>query len=396
VTGLKTPLRILAVVGKELIETIRRPGAIISTVLGPTVILGIFGLGFVGQGPLRAELVIPPETGLPTDAATYAPMASNQVSIVGVVTDEATADRDLEAGRTDIVVIAPADAQARLAAGEQAILRVHYDTVSPYRALLARSAADRIASVVNQQILERLAREAADRAAAAGQPLPASARPEVLSAPTRAEAINLAPTPPAVVPYYGLAVLALIVQHVGITLGALSMQRDRRHGLIDLFRISPIRSGELLLGKYLAFGFLGAIITAITLGALLGLFNVPFLGDPRAVALTLGLLVLASTGLGILIALVSDSERQVVQLAMLILLASVFFSGLSVDPGQFSPAIQAGAHFLPVTVASELLQDLLLRGATDGTWRVGALAAMAGSLFILAWWRLRRTLAPVD
>ncbi|MEO8228697.1 MAG: ABC transporter permease [Chloroflexota bacterium] len=395
-TRLKTPLRILAVVGKELIETIRRPGAIISTVLGPTVILGIFGLGFIGQGPLRAELVIPPATGLSTDPATYASMASNQVSIVGVVADEATADRDLEAGRTDIVVIAPADAQTRLTAGEQAILRVHYDTVSPYRALLARTAADRIASVVNQQVLERLAREAADRAAAAGQPLPASARPEVLSAPTRAEAINLAPTPPAVVPFYGLAVLALIIQHVGVTLGALSMQRDRRHGLIDLFRISPIRSGELLVGKYLAFGFLGAIIAAVTLGALLGLFSVPMLGDQRAIALTLGLLVLASTGLGILIALVSDSERQVVQLAMLLLLASVFFSGLSVDPGQFAPAIQAGAHFLPVTLASELLQDLLLRGTTDGTWRIGGLAAMAAGLFVLAWWQLRRTLAPVD
>jgi ABC-type multidrug transport system permease subunit len=396
VTGLKTPLRILAVVGKELVESLRRPGAIISTVLGPTLILGIFGLGFVGQGPLRAELVIPPETGLSTDPATYTAMAPNLVSIVGVVTDEAAADRDLEAGRTDIVVIAPADAQTRLAAGEQAILRVRYDTVSPYRALLARTAADRIASVVNQQILERLAREATDRAAAAGQPLPAAARPEVLSAPVRAEAINLAPTPPAVLPFYGLAVLALIVQHVGVTLGALSMQRDRRHGLIDLFRISPIRSGELLIGKYLAFGFLGATVAAITLGALLRLFNVPFLGDPRTVALTLGLLVLASTGLGILIALVSDSERQVVQLALLLLLASVFFSGLSVDPGQFSPAIQSGAHFLPVTVASELLQDLLLRGATEGNWRFGALAAMAGGLFIVAWWQLRRTLAPVD
>jgi ABC-2 type transport system permease protein len=396
VTRLKTPLRILAVIGKELIETMRRPGAVISTVVGPTLILGIFGLGFVGQGPLRAELVIPPETGLPTDAATYSAMASNQVFIVGVVPDEAAADRDLRAGRTDIVVIAPADAQAHLAAGEQAVLLVHYDTVSPYRALLARSAADRIAAIVNQQIIERIAREAADRAAAAGRPLPAAARPEVLSAPTRAEAINLAPTPPAILPFYGLAVLAMIVQHVGVTLGALSMQRDRRHGLIDLFRISPIRSGELLIGKYLAFGFLGAAIAAITLGALLGLFNVPFLGDPRAVALTLGLLVLASIGLGILIALVSDSERQVVQLTLLLLLASVFFSGLAVDPGQFSPTLQAGAHVLPVTLASELLQDLLLRGATDASWRFVALAAMALGLFVAAWWLLRRTLAPVD
>lgn len=395
-TPIKTPLRILAIVGKELVETIRRPGAIVTTVLGPTLILAIFGIGFIGQGPLQAELVIPPDAGLPTDPATYTTAASNQLTIVGIVADEATADRDLRAGRADIVVIAPADAQGRIAAGEQAILRVHYDSISPYRALLARTAADRIAAIVNQQVLERLAREAADRAQTAGQPLPETVRPEVISAPTRAEAINLAPSAPAVLPFYGLAVLALIVQHVGVTLGALSMQRDRRRGLIDLFRISPIGSGELLVGKYLAFGFLGATIAAITLGALLGFFAVPFLGDPRAVALTLGLLVLASTGLGIVIALVSDSERQVVQLALLLLLASVFFSGLAVDPSQFAPGIQAGAQILPVTQASNLLQDLLLRGTSDSGWRLGALGLMAGGLFLLAWWRLRRTLAPVD
>ena len=44
-----TLLRILAVLGKELLETFRRPSAVASIVLGPFVILIVFGLGYLGQ-----------------------------------------------------------------------------------------------------------------------------------------------------------------------------------------------------------------------------------------------------------------------------------------------------------------------------------------------------------
>ena len=53
--------------------------------------------------------------------------------------------------------------------------------------------------------------------------------------------------------------------------------------------------------------------------------------DARAgsavIVLAIALLLVASLGLGLFIAVVSDSERQAVQLSLLVLLASVFFSG---------------------------------------------------------------------
>ena len=55
--------------------------------------------------------------------------------------------------------------------------------------------------------------------------------------------------------------------------------------------------------------------------------GVPFLGDPLLFAGVVALLVLASIGLGLFISVISDSERQAVQLSLLVLLASVFFSG---------------------------------------------------------------------
>jgi ABC-2 type transport system permease protein len=52
--------RILAFVGKELVETIRRPGAIVSLVLGPFLIMALFGVGFDGiRRPLETIVVAP-------------------------------------------------------------------------------------------------------------------------------------------------------------------------------------------------------------------------------------------------------------------------------------------------------------------------------------------------
>ena len=86
--------------------------------------------------------------------------------------------------------------------------------------------------------------------------------------------------------------------------------------------------------------------------------------QPAAIALAIGLLLLASLGLGLLVAVVSDSERQAVQLSLLVLLASVFFSGFVLAIDEFTPPVRALAYLLPVTHGIRLLQDLMLRGST--------------------------------
>jgi len=102
------------------------------------------------------------------------------------------------------------------------------------------------------------------------------------------------------------------------------------------------------------------------------------------------LLVLASLGLGMLIALVSDSERQTVQLSLLVLLASIFFSGFVLPLTEFSPPVQALARAIPVTNAIELLQDVMFRGVVREPWQAWVLAAIAGVLLVGCWLLLRR------
>jgi ABC-2 type transport system permease protein len=387
---LKRPLRILAVMGKEIVEVLRRPRALASIVAGPVIILGLFGLGFVGQPPLRAELVIPPAVGLPSDPERYAGVAGGRITITGISDDAAAGRLALAQHAADLLVIVPADARDRLGRGEQTTIQVEYDTVSPYRAFVASAAADAIVAGVNREIIQGAATEAADQAAAAGRPVAVS--PEVAAAPTRADVVNRAPSEPDIIAFYGIMVLALIVQHTVITVSALSMLHDRRNGMLDLFRISPIGGGEILAGKYAAFTLLGTVVALAVLAVLVFAFGVPFLGGPGAVLGCLALLVVASIGIGTLVALVSDTDRQAIQVSLLLLLASVFFSGLAIDMDQFSAPVRAIGGLLPVTQAGTVLQDLLLRGSAADAWRLALLAAMAIGLFMAGWAVLRRQL----
>ncbi len=60
--------RLLAIVGKELIEVLRRPGALVSLVFGPFLIMALFGFGYNGfRRPLETVVVVPPGSSIPTD-----------------------------------------------------------------------------------------------------------------------------------------------------------------------------------------------------------------------------------------------------------------------------------------------------------------------------------------
>ena len=384
-------IRLLAFVGKELTETFRRPGAIVSLVLGPFLIMAIFGFGYSGtKRPLETVVVAPPTSGLPADAASYQELAGGGLHILEVTADRASAEARLADGSADVVIVAPPDAEARFRGGEQSVIEVLVDTVDPVAVNYAGFLAAGLASEVNRQIIEQAAAEGQGYAVAAGEPDATAIPPSVVAAPTRADLANQAPSQPGVVAYFAPAVLALILQHLAVTLVALSLVRERTSGVIELFRISPVSTTEVLIGKVLAFGLLGGAIAAVTIGLVVVGFAVPILGDPAVVAGTVALLLVASLGLGLLIATVSDSERQAVQLSLLVLLASVFFSGFVLSIDEFNAPVRAVAYMLPVTHGIRLLQDVMLRGGTREVWEFGALAAIALVTLVGAWLLLRR------
>jgi ABC-2 type transport system permease protein len=392
---LKTGIRILALVGKEIVEVFRRPGAVLSLILGPFLILAAFGFGYQGiRRDLQALVVVDASSELPVEVETYRELGVRGVQVLDVVSDRAAAEARLRAGEVDIVIVPPADPMTSLELGEQAEVAVLTDLTDPVEANYAGFLAETMSAAINREIYRIGAEEGEAYAIRIGGRDLTDVPPEVIASPTKAVVQNLAAVPPSIVGFYGPAALALVLQHMAVTLVALSIVRERASGAIDRFRSSPMRATEVVAGKVLAFGLLGSFIAAVSTWLLVTLLGVPMLGTVAAVALVIGMLLLASLGLGLLISVVSDSERQAVQLSLLTLLASMFFSGFVLRISEFQPAIQVAAYALPVTHGIAMLQELMLTGTVTQSWQLVALTGIAGLLLVSSWVLLRRELRP--
>src|SRR5690242_4113855 len=53
--------------------------------------------------------------------------------------------------------------------------------------------------------------------------------------------------------FYVPGAIALLLQHLAITLSARSMLRERQFGRFELFRVTPITPGEILAGPYIRY-----------------------------------------------------------------------------------------------------------------------------------------------
>jgi ABC-2 type transport system permease protein len=390
-------VRMASFTGKELREVVRRPGALASLILGPFLIMFLFGLGYTGvRPPFRTEIVIPEGVALPREADYYADLAPGRLDVHEISTDRGAAEERLRHREIDVLIIAPENAPAELRAGRQTVIRVAWNQVDPVYDQLAQLATTILVSSLNAEIVEQAAEGGISFVEAQVGAVPTNVSPEVIARPTTAETENIAPSSPEVLNFFGPAVFALVIQHLAVTLTALSMVRERLSGQMDRFRVAPVSSTELLVGKYVAYAVLSLIVSAVV-GALLVLaLGVPLLGGPATFVGIVLLLTFASLGVGLLISLVADSERQAVQLSMLVLLASVFFSGFVLPVSDFAGWTQYLAYLLPVTHGIATLQDTMLRGEVRQVWMLGALLAIGIVLYMGSLVRLRRVLRRAD
>jgi ABC-2 type transport system permease protein len=186
--------------------------------------------------------------------------------------------------------------------------------------------------------------------------------PEVVVSPFDGTAQRLVDEPIRLVDFYAPAVVALLVQHMVVTFVGLSIVNERELGTNELYRAAPVTTAEIVVGKYIAFTFLGSLIAAVLLAGLTLGLGVPMVGSWAVVLAAVVLLLWASIGLGFLVSLLANTDSQAVQYAMLVLLASIFFSGFLLSLERFRAVLAWTAHVLPVTNGVELLRDEMLRG----------------------------------
>ena len=214
--------------------------------------------------------------------------------------------------------------------------------------------------------------------------------PTVLVAPFRSETLSITEAQMQPMHFYIPGVIALLLQHLAITLAGLSVIREKLRGAMEIFRAAPVTAFEMLFGKYLSYtliiGSLAAVLTALVVYGL----GMPQLGPWGNYILVILALILASLGIGFHISLSARSDSQAIQYGMLTLLASIFFSGFFLPLYRLSLFVRFFSWLLPATYGTVLLQDVMLRGEAPQALLTLALYGFALIVLLLAWFRLAR------
>ncbi len=217
--------------------------------------------------------------------------------------------------------------------------------------------------------------------------------PEVAISPLAVKARYTARLRPNTITFFAPAMLALLIQHTAVSLGALALVRERLALTFELYIVAPVSNLRLLLGKYVAYVLFTLLIGGALLAIMVTVFGVPVFGSVWRMALTLVLLALSSVGLGFALSLLASSEQQAVQFAMLSLLAIVFFGGIALPLDALQLPALIFSYALPATYGGGLLQDIMLRGLPGSNLFLLILGTLAISLFLLCLgllrWRIR-------
>jgi len=492
---------------KEIVEVIRQPRLILTLVLGPFLILLLFGIGYRNEPrAVRTLFVARQDSPLAQQVQEYAPNISPQLIFSGIVEDEAAALSELSQGDVDLVVVTPNQAYETIRNNQQAEFVLYHNEIDPAQIGYIEYLGQTYVNEVNRLVLSSIAQQgqseatdvrqdiqaARENAAAMKQALSAgdaitaraqqaqmlqrisavslavgasagllsgvqqnvgteanpspeqdmlsllasmqsnpgnnqeiqvgkseysqeireieeteqklaeleeklaefqSITPDVLVRPFRAISKSISPLQFTPSEFFTPGVIVLLLQHIAITTAALSIVRERRSGAIELFRVSPISSMETLLGKYVSYLIFCALIAGILVLLLAFGLRMPMLGSWVDFSAVLLAVLFASLGVGFLISLLADTESHAVQLSMIMLLLSVFFSGFMLDLRYLWQPVRVISWSLPVTYGTTLLQNIMLRGRGLDWILFGGLIAIGIFLFTISWLMLRRKMS---
>ncbi len=184
---------------------------------------------------------------------------------------------------------------------------------------------------------------------------------------------------------------AVLLLQVTTFLTAFSIVREKERGTLEQLFVTPVRPFGLLVGKLVPYFAIGFSELCAMLFFMYTVFRVPIHGSILLLAVLSVPYLFVSLSLGILISSKASSQTEAIQLAFLIFLPSIFFSGY-IFPRETMPLIfYAISFFIPATYFINITRGVILRGAgIQHLWFDGlVLCAMGAMLLLIAARRFR-------
>jgi ABC-2 type transport system permease protein len=157
--------------------------------------------------------------------------------------------------------------------------------------------------------------------------------------------------------------IAIIMTLIGAMLTSMVVAREWERGTMEALMVTPIRIGEMALGKLIPYFVLGMGGMLLSVAMAVFLFQVPLRGSFWVLTLASALFMLVALGMGLLISVVARSQFVAGQLSIVVTFLPAFIlSGFIFEIGSMPQAIQVISHVIPARYFVAILHSVFLAG----------------------------------
>jgi len=180
-------------------------------------------------------------------------------------------------------------------------------------------------------------------------------------------------------------VLALLLLVMTAVLGSMGIVREKELGTLEQLNVTPLGRWQLIIGKLLPYGLIGAIDVFLVVAVAVFWFQIPLRGSFVLLFAMSMVYLLSTLGLGLFVSTISNTQQQAMMTAaFFVVMPMIYLSGF-VFPIENMPAvIQPITYLIPLRYYLVIVRGIFLKGVGLGTFWKEALELFVFGVAILS------------
>ena len=365
---------LLALIKKELIQTLRDRRMLFIVLMAPVIQLVIFGyVATTDVKNISLYVIDYDQSSLSRElAASF--FASGYFLKVTKNDPFAKANTFLKNGWAKVVVTIPTDFSEKVSRNTKANLQLLIDGSDANSANITKSYLEEIIHAFSLKFITNQERS-----------LNIDHQSLAIPVLTITPKIRVWYNPELKSAYYMVSgIICMILLIITALLTALAITKERELGTIEQILVSPLRRWEFVLGKTLPFVLVGFIEVIMILLVAKILFQIPMRGSLILLFFCVIIFLFTTLGLGLFAASVSKTQAQAMMTVFPIIMPAFLLSGLFFPIASIPPLLRWLAYINPLTYFLIIVRGILLKGnGFFDIYKEIITLAMFGTFFIV-------------
>ena len=158
-------------------------------------------------------------------------------------------------------------------------------------------------------------------------------------------------------------ILALILMITTISLMSMAVVKEREIGTFEQLIVTPIKPGQLIIGKLLPFTIIGFVVLVTVMVVMTQWFGIEIRGSKLFLLFSALLFVLSNLGLGLFISTISRTQQQAMMASIfIVMMPMIYLSGFAFPIENMPGVIQYITYAIPLRYFITIIRGIVLKG----------------------------------